>query len=183
MKKYFVVSFFLLLLAAPACKPPSSTGGDIDKSKETSPDLSDPNAKAGFLKAARKFTELPFVTANVDWVRTYDGKELTNSQQIEYAAPNRFRTKWLVKLGEPDQLEYIGIGKTVYAKTCWLCPGGAKWEKFSEDGGMASLQDPFTEKCLRRLSDVKYEGEETIDGKKRPSILTRIRYSCRSSTQ
>ncbi len=166
MKKYFVLSLVLLVLAAPACKPPSSANGDTSQSKETAPDTSDPNAKAAFLKAARKFIELPSVTARADWVRTYGGKELTNSQQLDYIAPNRFRTKWLVKLGEPDQLEYIGIAKTVYAKTCWLCPGGAKWVKFSEGVELNSLRDPFTEKCLRRLSDVKYEGEDTIDGRK-----------------
>lgn len=164
MKEYILVSMFFVLLAVPACKSPDSAGVDNSKPKETAADTSDPNAKAEFLKTARKFTELPFVTAKVDRVMTYDGKDVTYSRQIEFAAPNRTRIKPLDDNG--DQLEYIAMGKTVYVGTCSRCPGGIKWDKLSEDGGPVDVMAPFRAESLRRLSDVKFDGEETIDGKK-----------------
>ena len=167
MKRNLLVPVVFLLLIGAACKPQSgSAAADINKSNTIVTDSSDGKAKGELLDVARKFNQARFVTAKLDWVKTVSGKDLAYSQQIEFAAPSKSHTKWFMKVGEPDETEYIGIGKTSYAKTCWKCPDGGKWTKYSESGEVVDPRGPFAESSLRRLADVKFEGDEVVDGNK-----------------
>lgn len=58
-------------------------------------------------------------------------------------------------------MEMIMIGNQSFMKT------GGKWSKMPGDGNASipTLRDSFTEEGLKTLEDVKYEGEETVDGK------------------
>ena len=58
-------------------------------------------------------------------------------------------------------MEIIYIGNQTYMKT------GGKWSKTPGDSNAAipTLRDSFTEEGLKTLTDVKYESEDTVDGK------------------
>ena len=55
-------------------------------------------------------------------------------------------------------MEIIYIGKDGYMKS------GDKWTKMPGGGNIPTLRDSFTEEGLKSLSDVKYEGNESVNG-------------------
>ena len=103
--------------------------------------------------ASRKFIELPFFSAKMDGVGQTEIKS-----QVDYLAPDRYHVKYLGGTGAG--MEMIMIGSDSYMKT------GGKWSKMPGDAkAIPNLRDSFTEEGLRTLSDVKFEGNEDIDGK------------------
>ena len=57
-------------------------------------------------------------------------------------------------------MEIIYIGTDSYMKT------GDKWLKMPGSGAsIPNLRDSFTEAGLKTLADIKFEGEDTVDGK------------------
>lgn len=83
--------------------------------------------------------------------------------QVDYAAPDRFHIHYLG--GTAAGMEIIIIGKQTYMKT------GGTWRKTPVGLGdaMPTLRDSFTEEGLKTLSDAKFEGDDTVDGK--PALL------------
>ena len=78
--------------------------------------------------------------------------------RVEYAAPDRFHVKYLAGTG--GDMEMIWIGRESYMNI------GGKWSKMAEaNNSIPTLRDSFTEEGLKTLTDVKFEGEDTVDGK------------------
>lgn len=90
--------------------------------------------------------------------------------KVEYAAPDRFHITYLGGTG--GGMEMIMIGKQMYMKA------GGKWMKSPVNTGesIPNLRDSFTEDGLKSLNDVKFVGEDTVDGK--PAYV----YSYKSAT-
>ena len=139
---------FILLLAVLGCKLPSSlTGG----SGGTATGGSDP--KADVVAASKKFIDLPYFTAKMEGVGQTEIKS-----QVAYAAPDRYHVKYLGGTGAG--MEMIWIGKDSYMNA------NGKWSKMpAANSSVPTLRDSFTEEGLKTLTDVKFEGEDTVDGK------------------
>ena len=79
--------------------------------------------------------------------------------QVDYVAPDRFHVTYTGGTGAG--MELIMIGNQTYMKS-----GGA-WSKSpaASGGSTPTLRDSFTEEGLKTLTEPKFEGEETVDGK------------------
>jgi len=124
-------------------KGSSSTGG------------SDP--KADIVAASKKFIDLPAFSAKMEG----QGQSEIKSQ-VDYVAPDRYHVTYLGGTGAG--MEMIMMGNQTYMKVAgkWTrMPGNAK--------AIPTLRDSFTEEGLKTLSDVKFEGDDTVDGK--PALL------------
>jgi len=113
---------------------------------------SDP--RADIVAASKKFTELKFFSAKMEGVGQTEIKS-----QVDYVAPDRFHVKYLGGTGAG--MELIMIGNQSFMKT------GNSWNKMPGDGNSSipTLRDSFTEEGLKTLTDAKFEGTDTIDGK------------------
>lgn len=113
---------------------------------------SDP--KAELVEASRKFIALNAFSAKMEGV----GQTEIRSQ-VDYVAPDRFHVTYLAGTGAG--MELIMIGNQSFMKT------GGKWSKMPGDSNASipTLRDSFTEEGLKTLTDVKYEGDDTVDGK------------------
>ena len=148
MKKIGPVLLILLLVVIGCKLPRFLTGGSKGA---TATGGSDP--KADVVAASKKFIDLPFFTAKMDGVGQTEIKS-----QVEYFAPDRYRIKYLGGTGKG--MEMIWIGKDSYMK---LNEG---WVKMATvEATLPTLRDSFTEEGLKSLTDVKFEGEDTVDGK------------------
>ena len=147
------LAFLILLIAVVGCKIPgfSSGGGLGGSSKGTATGGSDP--KADVVEASKKFLALQSFTANMEGAGQTEIKS-----QVKYAAPDRFHITYLGGTGAG--MEIIYIGKDGYMKA------GDKWSKMPSTGqSIPNLRDSFTEEGLKTLSDVTYDGDETVNGK------------------
>ena len=147
------LAFLILLIAVVGCKIPgfSSGGGLSGSSKGTATGGSDP--KADVVEASKKFLALQSFTANMEGAGQTEIKS-----QVKYAAPDRFHITYLGGTGAG--MEIIYIGKDGYMKA------GDKWSKMPSTGqSIPNLRDSFTEEGLKTLSDVTYDGDETVNGK------------------
>ena len=89
--------------------------------------------------------------------------------QVQYAQPDKFHVKYLGGTG--GGMEMIFIGNESYMNA------GGKWTKMPAVGNsIPTLRDSFTEDGLKTLTDVKFEGKESVDGK--PAMV----YSYKNST-
>lgn len=140
---------FILLLVVIGCKLPGSlTGGSKGA---TATGGSDP--RADVVAASKKFLELPYFTANMEGVGQTEIKS-----QVQYAAPDRYHVKYLGGAGA--EMEMIWIGKDSYMNM------NGKWSKMpASNASIPTLRDSFTEEGLKTLTDVKFEGEDKVDGK------------------
>ena len=141
------------MLVVLGCKLPGSlTGGGAGGSgKGTATGGSDP--KADVIDASRKFIALPFFTAKMEGVGQTEIKS-----EVSYAAPDKYHVKYLGGTGAG--MEMIWIGKDGFMKM------GDKWTKMPSAGtSIPTLRDSFTEEGLKTLTDVKFEGEDTVGGK------------------
>lgn len=142
-----VILIFLFVVIG--CKLPGSlTGGSKGA---TATGGSDP--KADVMAASKKFIDLPFFTARMEGVGQTEIKS-----QVEYFAPDRYHVKYLGGTGAG--MEMIWIGTESYMNL------NGKWTKMpATNTSIPTLRDSFTEEGLKTLTDVKFEGEETVDGK------------------
>ncbi len=142
-----VILIFLFVVIG--CKLPGSlTGGSKGA---TATGGSDP--KADVMAASKKFIDLPFFTARMEGFGQTEIKS-----QVEYFAPDRYHVKYLGGTGAG--MEMIWIGTESYMNL------NGKWTKMpATNTSIPTLRDSFTEEGLKTLTDVKFEGEETVDGK------------------
>jgi hypothetical protein len=159
MKKLIPVILILLFVVI-GCKLPgslkdatsgaNSTSGSSSKGGKATAS-SDP--RADVVEASKKFLDLPYFTANME------GKGQTEMKsRVEYAAPDRFHVKYLGGTGAG--LEMIWIGKDSYMNA------NGKWTKMpGSNASIPTLRDSFTEEGLKTLTDVTFEGEDSVDGK------------------
>ena len=106
------------------------------------------------LKAsAKKFMDLKWFSAKMEGM----GQTEIRSQ-VDFIAPDKFHVTYLGGTGAGMELIYIGSDS--YMKS------GGKWTKTPGDAkSIPNLRDSFTEDGLKSLTDVKFEGEDTVDGK------------------
>lgn len=147
--KRIIPVLLVFLFVVIGCKLPGSlTGGSKGA---TATGGSDP--RADIVEASRKLLELPYFTANMEGVGQTEIKS-----QVEYAAPDRYHVKYLGGTGAG--MEMIWIGKESYMNL------KGKWTKMpTADASIPTLRDSFTEEGLKTLTDVKFEGEDNVDGK------------------
>lgn len=145
------LALIVLFFVVAGCKLPGALSGGGSGAKGTETGGSDP--KADVVSASKKFVDLPFFTAKMEGTGQTEIKS-----QVEYAAPDKYHIKYLGGTGAG--MEIIYIGKDSYMKT------GDKWSKMPGGGtSIPTLRDSFTEAGLKTLTDVKFDGEDTIDGK------------------
>ena len=124
-------------------KGSSSTGG------------SDP--KADIVAASKKFIDLPAFSAKMEG----QGQSEIKSQ-VDYVAPDRYHVTYLGGTGAG--MEMIMMGNQTYMKVA------GKWTKMpGSNASLPTLRDSFTEEGLKTLSDVKFEGDDSVNGK--PALL------------
>lgn len=157
MRRQASFAFLILTLAALGCRLPaaiSGKGGGAANggSAGTATGGSDP--KEDVIQASKKFIALPSFTANMEGVGQTEIKS-----QVAYSAPDKYHVKYLGGTGAG--MEIIFIGNQMYMKT------GDKWSKMpsSQGSSIPTLRDSFTDEGLKSLTDVKYEGTDTINGK------------------
>lgn len=132
----------------------SSTGsGSTSSGNDPAPPSGDP--KADVIKASKKFLDLPQFTAKMNGQAAAGTMTMT----LEFQAPDRFHMIG-VDPSTQHQTEMIMIGKDMYLQT------GGRWMKMPNATGasMPNLRQYFDEKGLSTLQDVKYDGDETLDG-------------------
>lgn len=145
MKRHSI-ALLVLTFAAIGCKLPGFLSGGAGGTG-TATGGSDP--KADVIEASRRFIALPSFTANMEGLGPTEIKT-----RVQYSAPDKFHITNLV-----SGLEMIYIGKDLYVKS------GGKWTKAPGSGQtIPNLRDSFTEEGLKTLNDVKYEGDEDVDG-------------------
>lgn len=138
-----------VVLVVIGCKLPGALTGGSKGSTATGG--SDP--RADVIAASKKFIDLPFFTANMEGVGQTEIKS-----QVQYAAPDRYHVRYTGGTGAG--MEMIWIGKDSYMNM------NGKWSKMpTANASIPNLRDSFTEEGLKTLGDVKFDGEETVDGK------------------
>ncbi|MEP6786852.1 MAG: hypothetical protein ABJB40_00370 [Acidobacteriota bacterium] len=149
MKKLSPI-LLILFLCALGCNMSSIKNLVSGGAKGTATGGSDP--KADIIEASKKFIALPFFTANTEGMGQTEIKS-----QVQFAAPDSFHIKYMGGTGAG--MEMIYIGKNGFMKS------NNAWTKMPDAGSIPNLRDSFTEAGLKTLTDAKYEGEDTLDGK------------------
>ena len=140
----------LIVLAGVGCKFFDSLKGGGGSGSGAS---SGGDPKSELIAASRKFMDLKSFSAKMEGVGQTEIKS-----QVDFIAPDRFHVSYLGGTGAGMELIYIGGDS--YMKT------GGKWSKMPGDAkSIPNLRDSFTEEGLKSLTDVKFEGDDTVDGK------------------
>ena len=168
MKNYLFLPLVILCFAVLGCSKITELANSVkggsgsnsnsvaakkdSSSKSSSTAGADP--KEDIIQASKKFVELPSFSAKMDGIGQTEIKS-----QIDYVAPDRYHVMYLGGTGAG--MEMIMIGNDSYMKS------GGKWNKIpgTANASIPTLRDSFTEEGLKTLTDVKYVGEDTVDGK------------------
>jgi outer membrane lipoprotein-sorting protein len=156
MKKLSLI-FLVLVFFAIGCKFGSLkdlvSGGasGSNSSRGSSTGGSDP--KEDIIQASKKFIALPAFSAKMEGLG-----QTASKSQVDYVAPDRYHIMYLGGTGAG--IEMIMIGNQSYMKTT------GKWTKIPGNAkAIPTLRDSFTDEGLKTLSEVKFDGEDTVDGK------------------
>ncbi|MGH9947133.1 MAG: LolA family protein [Pyrinomonadaceae bacterium] len=108
------------------------------------------DAKADIEKMADRFLALKSFSAKMEG----EGKTPMKTD-LEFVSPDRYRLKMV------NGMEMIVIGNTSYMNI------GGSWRKMTLplDSTITDMRKAFDKDGRKWFSDVKYEGEETVDGK------------------
>lgn len=145
MKKLMLV---LILIAAvvSGCKTAKVSGSEGDTTPPSDP-------KAAVLEASQKFMALKSFRGNID-----ADAETPYKQQVEYVAPDRYHVVYRDAAGAVT--ETVMGGKDAWVKS------GDSWNKMPGDTSPTpTIRNSWTEEALKSISDVKFEGEESLNGK------------------
>lgn len=167
MKKDLFIPLFILLALTLGCSKiselanrSSNTGSGANsnsesaKTGETAPASGDyapsSDAKADVEKLSERFMTVKSFRATMSAVG-----EMPMETDLEFVAPDRYR----IKTG--NLMDVIIIGKTTYMKL------GDKWQKMPGelDSQISDMRSTFNKEGMRWISDVKYAGDDTVDGK------------------
>jgi hypothetical protein len=135
----------------------ATNDGSTTSSKPTSGDAAPPSGdpRADVIAASKKFIALPKFSAKMDGM----GKTELHTT-LDYQAPDRYH---MLNLSNSQQQmnEFIIIGKDMYMQF------GGRWQKMPGAVGasMPNLRKMFDEEGLKRLQDVEYIGDDTLDGR------------------
>ncbi len=153
MKKILLPLLILLIVGLGCSKFKELTGGTGGGGSSGGSSTAGADPKADISNAANKFIALQSFSAKMEGMGQTEIKS-----QVDYVAPDRFHVTYLGGTGAG--IEMIMIGDQMYMKS------GGKWTKSPGNAGsIPTLRDSFTEEGLKSLTDPKFEGEETIDGK------------------
>ena len=112
------------------------------------------NPMASVIAASKKLTAMKSISAIVQG----EGK-LAIRKDVQFVAPDRYHIKFDDETGA--HIEMINIGTESYIKS------GDGWSKMppSEGGLHSTFRNSFTDEALETITDAKYEGEDTVNGK------------------
>ena len=145
MKKLTLVLIFIAI-AVSGCKNSKVSGSEGDTKASSDP-------KAAVNEASRKFIALKSFRGNIEAVA-----ETPYKQQVDYVAPDRYHVVYRESSGH--ETEMIMVGNDAYTKD------GDSWKKIAGDTAPTpSIRNSWTEEALKSISDVKFEGEESLNGK------------------
>lgn len=132
----------------------NSNGGSTGGGSTSGASTAGADPKADITSAANKFIALQSFSAKMEGMGQTEIKS-----QVDYVAPDRFHVTYTGGTGAG--MEMIIIGNQTYMRS-----GGA-WSKspVASGGSIPTLRDSFTEEGLKTLTEPKFEGEETVDGK------------------
>ncbi len=153
MRKLILAVVFLAM-AGLGCKLGDALSGG-GSGGGTSSGGSDP--KQAVIAASKKLIDLPSFSAKMDG----SGGQMEIKQQVDFVAPDRFHVKY--EAGAAPGMEIITIGDQSWIKS----GSNAAWNKMpgGPNTSTPTLRDSFTDEGLKSLSEVKSEGEDTVDGK------------------
>jgi len=160
MKNNLALVLILLAMFAVGCKLssllPGSGGGKTGTGAGGGTATGGSDPRADIVASSKKFIDLKFFSAKMEGMGQSEIKS-----QVDYQAPDRYHIQYLGGTGAG--MEMIVVGDQMFMKS----PGSNKWTKMpgNSASSIPTLRDSFTEEGLKTLTDVKYEGEETIDGK------------------
>ncbi|HEY0458051.1 MAG TPA: hypothetical protein VGC97_02795 [Pyrinomonadaceae bacterium] len=141
MKKPALVLIFIALIAFGCARRSQMAKNDV------------PDPKAAVIDASHKLTELKLLTGRIDAV-----SETPYKQQVEFIAPDKYHVWYHDDTG--GELEMItSAGKT------YLRSGDTWTDLDSETSITPTMRNSFTDDVLSSISDVQYEGDETLDDK------------------
>jgi hypothetical protein len=168
MKNYLLLPFAILCFAVLGCSKITELANSIKSGSAANSNSSSPNGgrssksastagadpKEDIIQASKRFIELPAFSAKMEGMGQTEIKS-----QVDYVAPDRYHVTYLGGTGAG--MEKIMIGNQSYMKS------DGKWSKFpgNSNSSIPTLRDSFTEEGLKTLSDVKFDGEDTVDGK------------------
>ncbi|HYW70548.1 MAG TPA: hypothetical protein VE961_05915 [Pyrinomonadaceae bacterium] len=141
MKKLTLV---LMLIAGVASGCSKATEG----SSRTA--TSDP--RASVIDAAHKLYALKALAGNIETVGDTSFK-----QHVDFVAPDRYHYSYVDATGAAT--EEIIIGDHSYHKE------GDAWKTDPGQSPPPTLRNSYSDEVMKTLSDVKFEGEQTLDGK------------------
>ena len=140
-----------LILILVAC---GFTGCKKLQGAETNARSSSADPKADVIAASRKLTALKSLSAIVEGT----GGQLDIKKDVQYVAPDRYHIKFDDETGA--HVEMINVGDESYMKD------GDSWNKLpGHDPAASTFRNSFTDEVLETISDVKFEGDETLNGK------------------
>ena len=146
MKELTLILILTVCLAS-ACKVETSA----ESTSRTERASADP--KASVVDASRKLIALNALAGKIEGA----GKTVIK-QDVEYIAPDKYHVSYLDESGA--HMEMFIIGGDTYIQS------DGTWEKISGDARLTpSLRDSFTDDVLNTLTEAKFEGEDTVDGK------------------
>ena len=124
----------------------------VEAGTEAVPAGENPTAKV--IEASKKLAALKSLSAIVQG----EGK-LGIRKDVQFVAPDRYHIKFDDESGA--HVEMINIGNESYIKS------GDTWSKTppSEGGASSTFRNNFTEAVYSTITDAKYEGEDTVNGK------------------
>jgi len=132
----------------------SSSGPSTGDSGSASPS-GDP--RDDVIRASKKFLDLPKFSGKMD---SSGGKEL--HMKLEYVAPDRYHIYFYDPPGTVKS-ETMMIGNDMYVKL------NGQWRKFPsmlKDHSIMNMRKMFDEEGMKTVQDVKYIGEDSLDGQK-----------------
>ena len=145
MKKLALVLIFIATVVS-GCKNSKVSGSQGDPKASSDP-------KAAVIEASRKFIALKSFSGKIEAEAQTPFK-----QQVEYVAPDRYHVVYRDNAGA--ETEMIMAGDDAYVKE------GDSWKEIPGDTNPTpTLRNSFTEEALKSISDVKFEGEESVNGK------------------
>lgn len=152
MKKLALILSILLAVSL-GCKMAGIGGGASSGGSGAAGSSGGSDPKADVIAASQKFIALRSFSAKMDG----EGQSQIKSQ-VDYVAPDRYHITYLGGTGAG--MEMIVIGNQSFMKT------GGKWSKMPGDASaIPTLRDSFTDEGLKSLTDVKFDGDDTVDGK------------------
>jgi hypothetical protein len=167
MKK---LSIFLILVSVVAwgCKAAAVSGSAGDKKMPSA----DP--KGAVLDFAHKFNGLKSLSGQVEATG-----DTPFSKHVDYVAPDRYHVVYHDQAGA--DMDMIIAGEQSYVKS------GDSWNKLhADEAPTPTMRYQFSDETMKTLSDPKFEGEETVNGKpalvytyKRIAVVGNFHVTCK----